>query len=216
MNWLSGVSILPRAQLLGWGVAAVLLSLLVGGGTGYFLGTARGDARVAQLTSDFQKANAEAVAAADADRERKQALADALSAELATTQAELHQAQINLSRRVPYVTTVYLPSLSLGESKIRTQTSAPVAIPRTVFTTGFVRLWDQANGIDLPGSGPAACRLDGEAGTGETVGEGCLHDSGISQADVLTNHIDNALRCRQVEALLDKYIQWHKGSAGAD
>lgn len=206
MNWLSGVSIVNRGQVLAWGLVAVLLAGLAGTVAGYRFGTARGDARVAQLTADYRKAQIDAVAATEADRNRKQALADRLAVELAATQADLHAAQIKLTQRVSNVTTVYLPASSVA--------SEPVPIPRTVFTTGFVQLWDAANGIDLPAPGEASCSVGGEAGIGETVGPECLRDSGISQAEILTNHIDNAMRCRAIEATLDKYIQFYRETSG--
>ena len=192
---------LNRGQLLAWALVGVLLALLAGGGTGYHLGTARGDARVATLQSEFDQAKLKAVASAVADRKREQARADKLAGELASTQADLQTAHINQSRKVPHVTTVYVP----------VQASTPVAIPPTVFSVGFARLWDDANGLGVPATGQTACSMDGETPASETVTEACLRDSGLGQADLLNNHIDNAARCRVIEATLDKYIQWHRG-----
>lgn len=218
VNWLSAVSVVQRGRMLGWVLAAVLFAGLIGLVAGVWLGTARGDARVATIQRDAAQARLEAVAAAEAERDRKTELAAGLSVELAQTRQVLADTQIKLSRRVANVTTDYLPAstLSLGESEIRTQTGEPVPIPRTVFTVGFVRLWDTAAAIAVPETSQAACRVEREAGSGEAVGEGCLHDSGISQAEILTNHIDNTIRCRVIEAQLDKYIAWYRAEEKTD
>lgn len=199
-EWLGLPLILNRGQLLAWALVGVLLALLVGGGVGYRLGTARGDARVATLQSEFDQAKLKAVASAVADRQREQDRADRLAGELASTQTDLQETRIQLTRSVRHVTAVYIP----------THASAPVALPPAVFTTGFVRVWDAANGLGLPAAGQTACVLDGETSGSETVDAACLRDSGLTEADLLNNHIDNAARCRAIEATLDKYIEWHK------
>ena len=199
-NWLSIPFIYTRGRLLIWAAAGAMVMLLIGGGVGYGLGTARGEARVATLQSEFDQATLKAMTSAAAAQQRELARADQLAAELARTQTDLQEARIQLTRKVSNVTTVYVPA----------QASAPVALPPAVFTVGFARLWDAANGLSLPAASEAACRLDGEADSGEALGTGCLADSGITQAELLTNHIDNAARCRAIEATLDKYIAWHK------
>lgn len=200
-EWLGISLMLNRGQLLLWSFVGLLLALLFGGGCGYHLGGARGDARVAMLQQEYKQAELDTIAASESSRKRDQARADHLASELVKTQQTLQAAQITQIKKVPYVTTVYIP----------TQASMPVAIPRPVFTTGFVRVWDSANGIDLSATRPASCLMDGEAGTRKTLDSNCLRDSGISEADILNNHIDNAARCREIEAVLDKYIAWHQG-----
>ena len=89
---------------------------------------------------------------------------------------------ITLKEKVPHVVTHYIPSPG----------AAPVPAPQCVFTNGYVGLWNDAL-VQLP-AGTLARPSDRDTAGSEEE----LFDSGISQADVLNNHIDNAAIAAQV------------------
>ncbi|EBR3877697.1 hypothetical protein T062_18710 [Salmonella enterica subsp. arizonae] len=79
-----------------------------------------------------------------------------------------------------------------------------------VFTRGFVQQYNAALGVSAGDGGMSAATDSASAGntTGATgAALARLHDSGVTQADVLANVTDNARQCRvwreQVNGLLD-------------
>lgn len=131
------------------------------------------------------------------ERDAAELRANAISVELARARNALAEARVQLSRNVPRVTTIYRPAPD----------AAPVPLPACVFTTGFVRDWNTALGIveTSPATGDAT---DDTRAASEADG---LSPSDITQADILANHIDNAIRCRAIENQLTGLIDWQKG-----
>lgn len=89
---------------------------------------------------------------------------------------------------------------------VRVPGTPPQPVPACVFTTGFVRLWNEA----LQGGAGAAARTAADAaatvpqaGAAEAAPERDLYDAGLSPGDVLQNLIANAEVASQVRSQCD-------------
>lgn len=104
----------------------------------------------------------------------------------------------DLKRRIPDVTSNYRPS----------PTGSPRALPRCVFTAGFLRDYNAALGT-VPGPATPAAGVSGNSSSADAAAGAGLLDSGITQADILAHVADYGERCqgleRQVNGLLDLY-----------
>lgn len=103
--------------------------------------------------------------------------ADQAEGQLLQVQQQVARLQTQLQERIPHVTTVYRPAPA----------AEPVAIPRCVFTAGWLRDFNLAlGGADLPGTaqGPgariAAATTWAAPGSAEE-----LLESGVTPADIL-------------------------------
>lgn len=103
--------------------------------------------------------------------------ADRAEGQLLQVQQQVARLQTQLQERIPHVTTVYRPAPA----------AEPVAIPRCVFTAGWLRDFNLAlGGADLPGTaqGPgariAAATTWAAPGSAEE-----LLESGVTPADIL-------------------------------
>lgn len=118
-----------------------------------------------------------------------------LAAELEKKKTRIVTNTVTIIQEVPSVTTVYVP----------TPGAEAVALPPTVFTVGFNRLWNSA--------------LDGDsASTGGAVGspgDADLAPSGLTQAEVLTNHTLNSARWTVCRAQLNALIDYEEGRKDA-
>ncbi|MNN33850.1 hypothetical protein D3C81_1476240 [compost metagenome] len=76
-----------------------------------------------------------------------------------------------------------------------------------MFTRGFVRVYDAANGLDLP----TASHPGGTAAQAETAAAAEQLDSGIDQQQLLDTHIRNAEQCLNTAAQLDRLIDYLTG-----
>ncbi|MFC7419362.1 hypothetical protein ACFQNF_05665 [Iodobacter arcticus] len=130
---------------------------------------------------------------------RIQAHGEKLASELDQTRAQLNEARVQLSRSVSRVTTIYKASPN----------AAPQPLPAAVFTTGFVRVWNSALAMPATSDQQTTTNIADAASACDSAD--CLLASSITQADILTNHIDNALRCQSIEAQLNQLINWHEG-----
>ncbi|WP_410499690.1 hypothetical protein [Chitinibacter sp. S2-10] len=150
---------------------------------------------IADLKIERQDEVIASFVAAQAGRDAAELRANAISIELAHARNALAETRVQLSRNIQRVTTVYRPAPN----------ATPVPLPACVFTTGFVHDWNAANGIeqaDQAASGAADQASAAEEADG-------LYPSGVTQSDILTNHIDNATRCRAIESQLSGLIDWH-------
>lgn len=96
---------------------------------------------------------------------------------LLQVQQQLADAQQQLQERIPHVTTVYRPAPA----------AAPVAIPRCVFTAGWLRDLNAAlggSGLPAPDAGAAAAGVETAAGPAPGS-DAELLESGITPADIL-------------------------------
>lgn len=165
---------------------------------GYAVARAEGDA--ALLNLQLQHANERAQAAQDSLIRYQQQVTRANEAEqlLLTTQQQLVDANQQLQERIPHVTTVYRPAPA----------AAPVALPRCVFTRGFVRDLNLALGAGVPAAGAGALAAGATQEAWAAPGSDAeLLESGVGQADLLAYAQDYGRWARsnaaQLTALLD-------------
>lgn len=181
--------LIPTAKLV---ALAVFIGGLVGaiGGAwiAYDYATTKGDAALSKLERQYAVDVANATQAA---LDQYQAAADrAAKADRALAEAKQRHAaeKQSLLRRIPDVTTVYQAAPG----------ALPVALPRCVFTAGWLSAYNAAIGV--PGmQAPAA---SGKPGAAPFAGAGInawLRDSGLSQADILAHASDYGERCRGLE-----------------
>ncbi|HBO5664215.1 lysis protein [Pseudomonas aeruginosa] len=148
---------------------------------GYAIARAEGDA--ALLNLQLQYTNEHAQSLQDSLVQYKQQVTRANQAEeqLQQVQQQLADTRHQLQERIPHVTTVYRPAPDV----------APVAIPRCVFTRGWLRDYNAALGADLPaartfGSTTVAEEAPRAAPNADTE----LLESGITPADILAHAQD--------------------------
>ncbi|AOJ71031.1 MULTISPECIES: hypothetical protein [Burkholderia] len=187
---------------LGALVVASAASALVAGATGYVNGQRAGaraaDAKLAAVERRHADALRDAAESARAQEREGTLRANRLAADLFTANAHHALEADALKRRIARVTRQYRP----------TPDARPEALPRCVFTDGFVGVWNAAAGRDaarLPEADPAA-------GAAAPAGSADDADSGVRADDVLANHVDNARRSRNIEAQLNTLIDWLEGS----
>ena len=185
----TGIAVWAATKLGGIGgktlefiIAVVLLIVLVGGP--YWLGM-RHQAQADEATRQTQIAAAAKVLAA------KQVAGEKIAAKAAVAQAKVQVVYRTITQEIPHVVTVYRP--------------APFAtlrpIPRAVFTVGFTRLWNHALDPEL------------SAATAEPAGAASAADpaldSGLGEADIVSNHSANAEQYDTCRRQLNTLIDWH-------
>lgn len=188
-------------------IAAVVFGLHVtrqeGYDEGYALAVAEGEKKAAELRDGFaQERRAVSDAAAIAAQQGLAALraeqvkGNQLASQLADTKDNLRKKTEKLTGEIARVTTLYRRALD----------AQPETLPAAVFTTGFVRVWNTANGISTamptPDSSSGIAASAGSSGTADDL------DSGVGQAQVLTNQVRNAELHSACRAQLNNLIDW--------
>ena len=204
---LGAARVLTTGRLIIYGLALAVLSTLIGGAGGAWLGydyaRAKGEAEIGTLKT--QHATALAQAHDKALKEYQRETERAATAELALVSAQKQFAveRKSLLRRINDVTTVYQPAPG----------AAPVALPRTVLTAGWLQLYNAAIGV--PGiQTPAATGSAGHAPAATaTVDTGLLLDSGVTQADILAHIADYGAICRGLAAQVNGLLDLHEGKS---
>ncbi|MBX6196579.1 lysis protein, partial [Pseudomonas aeruginosa] len=143
---------------------------------GYATGRAEGDA--ALLNLQLQHTNERAQALQDALVQYKQQVARANQAEeqLLQVQQQLTDTRHQLQERIAHVSTAYRAAPG----------AAPTAIPRCVFTRGWVRDFNTALGAGLPAAGARADSAGAQTATWPAAGSDAeLLESGVTPADIL-------------------------------
>jgi hypothetical protein len=184
------------ALLARWGLPQWLAEALCGAlavvllfGVGYHMGHAA-------AAEDAELATAQAQHQHDAEMAELQNKGEQLQEHYEALQRQKQQVVYQtLTKEIPRVTTVYIPAPGAAE----------LPLPRCVFTAGFVGVWNAA--LD-PGVRAAAAGPDGAAGAADpAAASGDELDSGVTQAELLTNHDANAQACDgmrdQLNAILD-------------
>jgi hypothetical protein len=182
-----------------------LAGAAVGGASAWDWANSRADKEIASLKATHQQAMIDGLRDAELMRDGAQLRGDALAIQLANTRNDLAELNRQLSRNVPRVTTIYRPAPN----------AAPQPLPACLFTTGFVRNWNAALGVSgLQAAQTTSDFTDPASQSGATDGiDGTdLNPADINQADLLTNHIDNATRCQGIEKQLNLLIDWHEGN----
>ena len=196
--WVSGKLAGLGGRLAEVVVALALLLALVGGP--YWLGVRNQERADALREAQRQAAAEQKLAAA-------QVKGEAVASRLQTEKEESNVVYRTLVREVPRVVTVYRPAPGASER----------ALPRCVFTRAYVGVWNAAlRGADeLSASAGGAAAAAGGAGAAGGAAEsastdaGAEVDSGLGQAEVLRNHVDNAAQCEGMRQQLDALIDWH-------
>lgn len=170
---------------------------------GYALATAEGQKIAAALREGFakeQQALADASAAVAqqglANLRAEQAKGNQLTSQLADTKDELRKKTEKLTGEIARVTTLYRRALD----------AQPEPLPAAVFTAGFVRVWNTANGIST--AMPTPNSSSGIAAPSSGAGAADDLDSGVGQAQVLTNQVRNAELHSTCRAQLNNLIDW--------
>lgn len=121
---------------------------------------------------------------------------DDLASQLTTTKQELRRNTDKLTGEINRVTTLYRRALD----------APPEPLPTAVFTTGFVRVWNDsltpaAMRARPPASGPFA--TSGRPGAADDL------DSGITPAALLTNQVRNSEKHASCRAQLTSLIEYY-------
>lgn len=205
------------ARLLSWlGIDAtaawfVLVVVACAGGYlhGYGYAMSRAEASHNAYVVKQSQATADALAKHLRELRAEQERGDALSEKLLSTNAENVKLSRDLKKRVPRVSTVYIEKPG----------SAPASLPDRPFTVGWVRDYNAALGLRMPQApavaGTTARTAAGIPATGAIGGIDAadLARSTVSQADVLTTHIDNAAVCKKLAAQLNAILDLDEGKA---
>lgn len=176
---------------------------------GYDLGFAQakseGDLALTNLKLKHSQLDLERARAAEGDAKRaaqrlgdEQARGDRLASELADAKQQYRRTTDRLTGEIARVNDLYR----------KARDAAPEPLPACVFTTGFVRVWNEANGI-AHAAVPAERATSGAAAPPGRAGAPDDLDAGIGRTDVLTNHIRNAEQCAVVREQLNRLIDWN-------
>lgn len=188
-------------------IAAVVFGLHVtrqeGYDEGYALAVAEGEKKAAELRDGFaqeRRALSDAAAAAAqqglAALRAEQVKGNQLASQLADTKDNLRKKTEKLTGEIARVTTLYRRALD----------AQPETLPAAVFTAGFVRVWNTANGISTAMPTPnSSSGIAAPAGGSRTADD---LDSGVGQAQVLTNQVRNAELHSTCRAQLNNLIDW--------
>ena len=148
--------------------------------------------RIADATS---KAANQAVEDLRAQRNR----GDLLASQLADAKESFRKNTDQLKGEIARVTTLYR----------RTLESAPEPLPAGVFTVGFVRVWNNANGIGTAVPAQQTRQAtSGIATSPDGAGAADSLDSGVTQPLVLANQIRNGELHSSCRAQLNRLIDW--------
>ncbi|MCG9027031.1 hypothetical protein [Laribacter hongkongensis] len=180
---------------LEWAGLQIIIAAAVGTGlylAGYHHARTTGEAELAAYRLEVNEAGRKAAAASLDTERRLSRRAEELGYRLLQEQADHRQTAARLTGEINRVTTQYRPSLAVPLE----------SMPRCVFSTGFVRVWNESAG---PAGQPVPAAGDPGAAAG-TAGADDALDSGVSQADVLAHRIDSAARCRDIESRLNTLI----------
>ena len=165
---------------------------------GYGLGKTLGDTDVADLRTQYAEEKQRASDAALTLLRTEQRKGNELASQLADTKETLRQTTDRLTGDITRVTKLYRKALD----------AKPEPLPVAVFTTGFVRVWNTANGF---ASTPDMQTPNGSGRTpAPASGTGTVDDldSGVTQEQLLTNQVRNGERYGICRAQLARLINW--------
>jgi hypothetical protein len=195
-------------------IAAVVFGLHLnwqdGYDEGYGLAKSQGETIVADLRETYaneKRAAAEAATTAASkiidDLRAEQAKGNQLANQLADTKETLRQTTDRLTGDIARVTKLYRRSIN----------AQPEPLPTAVFTAGFVRVWNTANGI---GPSPAMPTPNGSGRTtapASGTGPADDLDSGVTQKQLLNNQVRNGELHGTCRAQLTSLINWTRNES---
>lgn len=199
----------PAAWYVGI-IAAVVFGLHLNWQDGYDQGYAKalgeGETAIAKLRLEHSKeqqliaeATAKAANQAVKDLRVQRDRGDLLATQLADAKESFRKNTDQLKGEIARVTTLYR----------RTLDSAPEPLPAGVFTVGFVRVWNNANGIGTAVPAQQARQTaSGIATSPDGTGAADSLDSGVTQPLVLANQIRNGELHSACRASLNRLIDW--------
>jgi hypothetical protein len=173
---------------------------------GYAMAEGEGRTAISELRLEHSQkqqgiadATAKAATKALEDLRAQQDRGDQLATQLADAREALRKTTDQLNGEVHRVTTLYRRTLELP----------PEPLPVGVFTTGFVRVWNNANGISTPVPAQQTKQPpSGIAASPDGAGAADSLDSGVTQPLVLANQIRNGERHGTCRAQLNRLIDW--------
>lgn len=166
---------------------------------GYALAEAKGAAALSTLRETYAVEQRDVARQNTAQLLTERQRGDLLASQLADARIAQRQATERLTGEISRVTSLYR----------RTLESRPEPLPTAVFTAGFVRVWNTANGV-ATGRGLPSTKATGRtpASTGPTTAVDQL-DSGVTQGNLLNNHTRNAELYASCRAQLNNLIDWN-------
>ena len=191
-------------------IAAVVFGLHLnwqdGYGQGYSKASGEGETAIAKLRLErsqerqlIAEATAKAANQAVKDLSVQRDRGDLLATQLADAKESFRKNTDQLKGEIARVTTLYR----------RTLESAPEPLPAGVFTVGFVRVWNNANGIGTAVPAQQARQTaSGIATSPDGAGAADSLDSGVTQPLVLANQIRNGELHSSCRASLNRLIDW--------
>lgn len=173
---------------------------------GYAKGLGEGGTAIAKLRLEYSQeqlhiaeATANAAKQAVEDMRVQRDRGDLLATQLADAKETFRKNTDQLKGEITRVTTLYR----------RTLESAPEPLPAGVFTVGFVRVWNNANGIGTAVPAQQARQAaSGIATSPGGAGAADSLDSGVTQSLVLANQIRNGELHSSCRASLNRLIDW--------
>ncbi|AJO77500.1 hypothetical protein [Pseudomonas sp. MRSN 12121] len=166
---------------------------------GFAQAKANGAAEIAILRETHALEKKAATDRALADLQAEQAKGNQLASQLADTRDNLRKTTDKLTGEISYVTNLYRRAIG----------AQPEPLPACVFTTGFVRVWNAANGVSTASTAmPTQNTTSGTAAPSSRAGAADELDSGIGQAQVLFNQVRNGEQYGACRAQLNRMIDW--------
>ena len=165
-------------------LGAAIIAGLFGGG--YYVGhhAAADDAQIAMQRAQLAHA---------AEMARLTNMGQQIQAKFESQQSQANVVYQQIVKEVPHVVTIYRTALD----------AAPQPLPRCIFTVGNVGLWNAAGNPVLPADSSRPADPPVAVDT-----PGSQLDSGVTQQDVLNNHIANAHECEAVKRRLNAIADW--------
>lgn len=170
---------------------------------GYGLGKSLGETAVADLRKQYAEEKQHASDAALAQLRAEQGKGNELASQLADAKETLRQTTDRLTGDIARVTKLYRRALD----------AKPEPLPVAVFTTGFVRVWNAANGIAPNPAMPTPNGSDRTLAPASGTGTADDLDSGVSQEQLLTNQVRNGERYGICRAQLTRLINWTRNES---
>lgn len=182
-------------------IAIVLIGLALlnrqgGYDEGFRVAKAEGDKALSDYRGEIATAARKVAETAALNLAAEAKRGDGLAAQLVAKNIELRKHTEQLNGEIARVTTLYRRALE----------APPEPLPVAVFTTGFVRVWNSAISPDAMLSGKPtgdAVAYAGGAGAADQLA------SGVTQQDLLTNHVRNSEKYASCRAQLKSLIEWN-------
>lgn len=165
---------------------------------GYAVAKAEGDKALAERDRAHAQASTDAANKAVEDLRTEQARGNQLARQLADTRDNLRKTTDQLTGEIAHVTKLYRRSLD----------AQPEPLPVAVFTNGFVRVWNSANGITTGTAVPSPGNPSGTAAAPSRTEAADDLDSGLGQAQLLANQVRNGELHNTCRAQLNRLIDW--------